>query len=73
METTTARSEKGSTNSTVLFLAFELSNKTWKLGFTIGRGQKPRERVIAARDLSKVFEEIAAAKRRFKLPTRLGW
>jgi transposase len=31
-------------------------------------GQKPRERVVPARDLSKVFEEIAAAKRRFKLP-----
>ena len=27
-----------------LYLAFELSNKKWKLGFTIGLGQKPRER-----------------------------
>lgn len=67
METATARGEKGSTNSTVLFVAFELSNKTWKLGFTVGLGQKPRERVVPARDLAKVFEEITTAKRRFKL------
>lgn len=72
METTTARGAKNTTNSTVLFLAFELSNKTWKLGFTVGLGQKPRERVVEARDLPKVFEEIAAAKRRFKLPETVG-
>jgi transposase len=51
-----------------LFGAFELSNKTWKVGFTVGLGQKPRERVVPARDLKKVLEEIGAAKRRFKLP-----
>jgi transposase len=68
METATARSEKGNTDSAVLFGAFELSNKTWKVGFTVGLGQKPRERVVPARDLKKVLEEIGAAKRRFKLP-----
>jgi len=68
METAAARGEQCNTNSQVLFLAFELSNKTWKLGFTVGLGQKPRERVVPARDLPRVFEEIAAAKRRFKLP-----
>ena len=26
-----------------LYLAFELSNQEWKLGFTIGRGQSPRQ------------------------------
>lgn len=68
METATARNENYTTNSTVLYLAFELSNKNWKLGFTIGLGQKPRERVVSARDLSKVLAEITAAKQRFKLP-----
>lgn len=67
MTTAAAQIENSITNSTVLYLAFELSNKTWKLGFTVGLGQKPRERVIPARDLSRVFEEITAAKRRFKL------
>lgn len=68
METATARDANYTTNSQVLYLAFELSNNKWKLGFTIGLGQKPRERVVAARDLPRVLEEISAAKQRFKLP-----
>ena len=68
METATARDVNYTTNSQVLYLAFELSNNKWKLGFTIGLGQKPRERVVDARDLPRVFEEISAAKQRFKLP-----
>ncbi len=67
METATTRDGNHTINSTELYLAFELSNKTWKLGFTVGLGQKPRERVVPARDLSKVLEEITAAKQRFKL------
>jgi transposase len=51
-----------------LFVAFELSAKTWKLGFTTGHGQKPRERSIPARDQERVLSEIAQAKRRFGLP-----
>lgn len=67
MKTAAAQIENSVTDSAVLFLALELSNKTWKLGFTIGLGQKPRERVIPARDLSRLSEEVATAKRRFKL------
>ncbi len=33
-----------------LYLAFELGNRDWKLGFTTGFGQPPRERTIGARD-----------------------
>lgn len=51
-----------------LYLAFELSNKKWKLGFTIGLGQKPRERAIGAGDLLALQEEIWMAKKRFQLP-----
>ena len=51
----------------VLFLAFELSEKTWKLGFTTGHGQKPRERTMAARDLTRLRDEVAHAKSRFGL------
>lgn len=68
METATARSANYTTNSQVLYLAFELSNNKWNLGFTIGLGQKPRERVVPARNLPRVLEEISAAKQRFKLP-----
>jgi transposase len=51
-----------------LFVAFELSEKTWKLGFTIGHGHKPRERTVTARQQERVLDEIAQAKRRLGLP-----
>lgn len=51
----------------LLYLAFELSNSHWKLGFTIGLGQSPRRRTIPAGELSQLLEEIERAKRRFKL------
>lgn len=51
-----------------LYLAFELGNGTWKLGFTTGLGQKPRERNVAARDVEAVLREIIRAKRRFGMP-----
>jgi transposase len=50
-----------------LYLAFELGNKEWKLGFTVGFGQKPRERTVLAGDLGGVKREIEGAKRRFGL------
>jgi len=52
---------------TCLYLAFELDRRTWKLGTTIGLGQKPRRRTLRAGDLQAVEREIAAAKKRFGL------
>jgi len=52
----------------VLYLAFELSQKQWKLGFTIGIGQPPRIRNITARDLNALHWEIRQARQRFHLP-----
>ena len=49
-------------------VAFELSEKTWKLGFTISHGQKPRERTVAARHQARLLQEVAQAKKRFGLP-----
>ena len=51
----------------VLYLAFELSEAHWKLGFTIGVGQRPRERNIRSGDLVALREEIRRAKKRFGL------
>jgi transposase len=51
-----------------LYLAFELGNRDWKLDFTTGFGQAPRERTIGARDLPALAAEIVQAKRRFALP-----
>ena len=53
---------------TTLLLAFELGERTWKLGFTVGLGQRPRIRQIPARATDRVLEEIARAKVRFGLP-----
>ena len=41
--------------------------RIWKLAFTIGYGQKPRQRTIRARDLAALEQEIAKAKKRFQL------
>lgn len=51
-----------------LFLALELGEKSWKLAFTTGLGQKPRERTMAGRDRAALLREIARAKQRFALP-----
>jgi len=48
-------------------MALELSEKTWKLGFTTGLGQEPRQRDIPARAVAVLEEEIRLAKERFGL------
>ena len=68
MEKKTTRKEHSTVNAKVLYLAFELSEKTWKLGFTIGLGQRVRERNVPAGDLGRLQKEIRAAKERFNLP-----
>lgn len=52
----------------VLYMAIELDNNRWMLGFTIGFGQRPRERSVVARDTKGLEREIRSAKRRFDLP-----
>jgi transposase len=52
----------------VLYLAFELSENKWKLGFTVGYAQNPRLRDIAARNIKSLQKEIQLAKKRFRLP-----
>ncbi len=68
METATARMHKYTTTEPILHLAFELGEHKWKLGFTTGLGQKPRERNMAARDLVALEHEVRLAKERFHLP-----
>jgi transposase len=55
----------------VLHVAFELGEKTWKLAFTVGHGQKPRLREIMSRDTLAWLGELAAAKERFGLPAEV--
>ena len=68
MATEMAQSTLPNANQTVLYLALELSQKQWKLGFTIGMGQMPRIRTITARDLNALRWEIQQARQRFHIP-----
>jgi transposase len=52
----------------MLYIAFELGQDKWLLGFATQAAQKPRLRMVPARDLERVREEIAKAKSRFGLP-----
>ncbi len=53
-----------------LYLAFELGWTEWKLGFTCGLDQEADVRSVPARNLARLGEEIAKAKRRWRLPDR---
>ncbi|MDH3602222.1 MAG: hypothetical protein OEU26_21630 [Candidatus Tectomicrobia bacterium] len=68
MTTKATRNVQDTTTAGTLFVAFELSDKKWKLGFTTGPGQTPRERTVTARDQDRVLDEIASAKRRLQRP-----
>ena len=59
MATPATHQTDDNTTEVTLFVAFELSDKKWKLGFTIGHGQKPRERNVPARDQKAILNEIA--------------
>ena len=52
--------------NTVLYMAMELSNSKWKLGF--GNGAKLRRKSIDARDRHRCLEEVLLAKVKLKLP-----
>jgi len=71
MDTKSAQETLQDTISPPLYLAFELSQKHWKLGFTIGVGQRPRIRTIQARDLSALKWEVQEAPHRFRLSDKV--
>jgi hypothetical protein len=66
--TTTNPLPPATPSQATLFLAFELGATTWKLGFTIGMAQRPRERTIPAGAIAQLLQEIHRAKERFALP-----
>lgn len=65
MENQVAQETKNSAAD--LFLAFELSRKSWKLGFSDGRSAAVREVSVNAGDLEEVGKQIEKAKIRFGL------
>ncbi len=50
-----AAEERGYEQDTVLYMAMELSNRCWKLGF--GNGIKRRQKGIEARDRMRLLDE----------------
>jgi transposase len=67
MTTTMTRPGESTAECQWLFVAFELSSRTWKLGLTIGRGQRPCVRQVPAGAVEQVRDEIARAKARWHL------
>ena len=56
---------KAENNPEFLYVAFELSRKKWRLGFSDGRDPKIRLVTIEAGELRECVQEIAKAKQRF--------
>ena len=56
----------------VLYLAFELSRKKWKLGFSDGKAPQIRQVTIGAGDLETCRKEIQKAKQRLGLNESVG-
>ena len=54
--------------TTCLLMAFELGQRSWKLGFSTGIGQRPRVRQIPAGAVGVIANEIVRAKVRLGLP-----
>jgi transposase len=68
MTTTTTRIDQETAFTPTLFVAFKLRVNQWKLGFTTGAAQRPRERQVPAGDCQRVLEELRRAKSRFGVP-----
>jgi transposase len=64
---TTTRTSESTAAPGGLLLAFELGQRSWKLGFTVGLGQRPRIRQIPAGAVTTLATEIERAKKRFGL------
>ena len=65
MQTMTGNESSAATG--YLLVAFELSERWWKVGFTTGMGHRVRTRRIAAGALASVAEAIADTKKMFGL------
>jgi transposase len=57
----------GSVREDILYVAFELSKKEWKLAMTSGFGVKPWLRTVASGDLAAVARVVGTAQRQLAL------
>ncbi len=59
---------EGNGQARVLYMALELAEERWVVAFTVGLGQKPRQRSVKAGEMEVLLREVEAAKKRFGLP-----
>jgi hypothetical protein len=72
--TTATRNEHDITTERILLMAFERSEKSWKLGFTAGHGQKPRKRtVVPAAAACRSSAQQGVARLRAAWTDRARW
>ena len=65
---TMTRVSESSAATACLRMAFELGQRSWKLGFSAGIGQRPRVRQIPAGAVGVIEDEIVRAKMRLGVP-----
>ena len=65
---TMTRDRESSAAPTSVLVAFELGQRSWKLGFSTGVGQRPRMRQIPAGATAIIAQEILRAKVRLGVP-----
>lgn len=63
---------EGKNNAEQLYVAFELSRKKWKLGFSDGKTAQIRQVTINSGDLEALGGEVRKAKRRFGMEDSAG-
>ena len=61
---------KDNANGATLYMALELSDKKWKLGFS--NGEKNRQKTMAAGDWVELHNQIELAKQKLRLATDCG-
>jgi len=66
--TTMTRDRESSAPTICLLMAFELGERSWKLGFSTGVGHRPRVRQIPAGAVGVIAQEILRAKMRLGVP-----
>jgi transposase len=67
-----SQADRKENSAEILYLAFELSHKNWKLGFSDGKTLQIRQVRIEAGDLQGCRKEIEKAKRRFGMKESVG-
>ena len=68
MKTAATPKQTGPVTTPALCMAIESGASEWKLYFSTGLGQHPRQRTVPARRMDRLREEVARAKKHFGLP-----